>query len=76
MRATLVCATVAALIVPVLATPASAAVAGPDIVYVYSSEDGIGAGVNVGTGHIAGAAVYYSGAACVSIGMADRICTG
>ena len=66
----------AAAIVP-LASPASAAaVAAPDIVYVYSSESGVGAGVNVGTGHIAGAAVYYSGAACVSIGMADRICTG
>ena len=61
----------AAALVP-LATPAAA---GPGIVYVHSSESGVGAGVNVGTGHIAGATVYYSGAACVSIGMADRVCT-
>ena len=62
----------AAAIVP-LAAPAAAA---QEIVYVYNGESGVGAGVNVGTGHIAGATVYYSGTACVSIGMADRICTG
>ncbi|HVF21165.1 MAG TPA: hypothetical protein VNA14_13125 [Mycobacteriales bacterium] len=63
----------AALLVPVLATPAAA---GPDLVHVYSSDAGTGVGVGDEAHPIAGAGVstYYGVQACVVVGFSTT-CT-
>jgi hypothetical protein len=63
----------AALLVPVLATPAAAA---PDLVHVYSSDAGTGVSVGPEANPIVGAGVatYYGVQVCVTVGFSTT-CT-